>query len=98
MKTWDPQITELCRRVKITDYLNNRGVQLFQRGNRWSCKCPLPTHDDHTPSCYIRTLPDGTELFKCFGCGAGGNIITLMASIENTLRGAIVKKSQLKRA
>jgi len=68
MKNIDPQITELCRRVKITTYLYNRGIQMVKRGNRYSCKCPLPNHSDHDPSFYIRELSDGTELFKCFGC------------------------------
>jgi hypothetical protein len=36
-------------------------------------------------------MPDGAELFKCFGCDRGGNIITLMAEMEKTTNGAIVK-------
>lgn len=95
MKTLDPQIAEICRRVKITDYLNTKGIELIRSGNRWRCKCPLPGHDDHDPSCYIRTLPDGTELFKCFGCNGGGNIISLIAAMENEGKGYVVKKISL---
>jgi len=93
----DPQISEICRRIKITDYLAKRGVDFIRRGNRYCCKCPLPTHDDHSPSCYIRVMPDGAEVFKCFGCGESGNIITLLAAIDGESKGKIVKKSPLKR-
>jgi len=92
MKPLDPQISEMCRRVKISDYLKSKGVELLRAGNRLRCKCPLPTHQDVDPSCYIRTMPDGCELFKCFGCGASGNIITLMAAMEGQNKGQIVKK------
>ena len=88
----DPQVAEICRRVKITDYLINKGVQLIRRGSRACCKCPLPDHDDHDPSFYIRTLPDGTELFKCFGCSRAGNILTLVSAIEKEGKGSILKR------
>lgn len=96
MRKIDPQITEICRRIKITSYLMSKGVELIQGGGRWRCVCPLPDHDDHDPSCYIRTLPDGTELFKCFGCGKGGSILTLIAEMEKVTKGSVLKKSQLK--
>jgi DNA primase len=88
----DPQVAEICRRVKITDYLINKGVQLIRRGNRSCCRCPLPDHDDHDPSFYIFSLPDGTELFKCFGCGRVGNILSIMSAIDNENKGSILKK------
>lgn len=92
MKPLDPQIAEVCRRIKITDYLRSKGHELLKSGSRMRCKCPLPTHKDFDPSCYIRTMPDGAELFKCFGCGASGNIITLMAAIEGQNKGQIIKR------
>jgi DNA primase len=93
----DPQISEICRKIKITDYLAKRGVELIRRGNRFCCCCPMPGHDDHSPSCYIRVMPDGAEVFKCFGCGESGNIITLIAALENESKSKVVKKSLLKR-
>lgn len=88
----DPQISELCRRVRISDYLRSKGVNVIRRGSRECCVCPLGTHRDSDPSCFLRTLADGTELFKCFGCGKGGNIITMMAALEKQTNGQIVKK------
>lgn len=88
----DPQIAEICRKVKITDYLASKGVELIHGGNRWRCKCPLPGHDDHDPSFYIRTMPDGAELFRCFGCGRGGSVLTLIAEMEKTGKGIVIKR------
>lgn len=87
----DPAIIEICRKIKITDYLKNRGVEVLKSGNRERCKCPLGTHRDSDPSCYIRMNPDGSQMFKCFGCGVAGNIITIMAAMENSKKGVIIK-------
>lgn len=40
----------------------------------FTISCPVPGHDDHTPSCRIH--PD-TGRFHCFGCGAHGDIFDL---------------------
>ena len=92
MKSLDPQISELCRRVRIIDYLQARGIEVIRSGNRWRCICPLPDHEDHDPSFYIRTTHDGAEIFHCFGCSKSGNILTLMAAMENQKIGQIIKK------
>ncbi len=40
--------------------------------------CPLPNHNEKTPSCYVQR-----EFFKCFGCGEGGDCFKLIMEIEN---------------
>lgn len=40
-----------------------------------------PAHDDAVPSCSLRTGNDGTLYFHCFGCSAGGDVLTLIATI-----------------
>ena len=40
--------------------------------------CPLPNHNEKTPSCYVQK-----EFFKCFGCGEGGDIFKFIEIIEN---------------
>lgn len=87
----DPAILEICRKVKISDYLKKRGVEVLRSGSRERCKCPLGTHRDSDPSCYIRTNADGSQMFKCFGCGVAGNIITIMAAMESVKKGAIIR-------
>jgi len=40
-------------------------------------RCPLPDHEDRTPSCSI-----AYGLWHCHGCGAGGDVYTLFAELE----------------
>lgn len=42
-------------------------------------KCII--HPDSNPSAHIITLKDGTQLYKCFGCGFTGTITTLVEAI-----------------
>lgn len=40
-------------------------------------------HDEHTPSCSITRGPDGSARVRCFGCGASGDGLTLVAAAEH---------------
>lgn len=53
-------------------------VTLKKRGRTHICSCPF--HSEKTPSCTI--FPD-TQSFYCFGCGAGGDVITFTMKMEN---------------
>lgn len=53
-------------------------VDLKRSGNTFSCKCPF--HSDGTPSCHFYP---STQSFFCFGCQAGGDVITFIRRIEN---------------
>lgn len=53
-------------------------VELKRVGSRYSCKCPF--HSDDSPSCVF--YPD-TNSFFCFGCHAGGDVVTFVRLIEN---------------
>ena len=53
-------------------------TQLKQRGRRHVGLCPF--HSEKTPSFY---LDDDKQLYHCFGCGAGGDIFTLVMEKEN---------------
>ncbi len=46
-------------------------------------RCPLPGHDDHTPSFSVN--PE-KGLYFCYGCGRGGDIITLMIMLGQDAR------------
>ena len=54
-----------------------RTVQLQKRGNRWVGLCPF--HAEKTPS--FGVSPD-KQLFHCFGCGAGGDLIDYVVRLE----------------
>lgn len=58
-------------------------------GNR-QCLCPF--HDDHHPSAGIYLSRDGSSwLFKCGACGAGGDIIRVVALSRNMTDAAVLK-------
>lgn len=53
-------------------------VTLKSSGRDYVCLCPF--HNEKTPSCYVH--PD-KEYFHCFGCGAGGDVITFTMRYNN---------------
>ncbi len=62
---------------RIDDIMSNY-VQIKRTGSVSKCLCPF--HSEKTASCTI--YPD-TQSFYCFGCGAGGDVITFIMKIEN---------------
>ena len=52
-------------------------VTTKRTGRDHVCNCPF--HSEKTPSCHIYTE---TQSFYCFGCGAGGDVITFIRLIE----------------
>ena len=53
-------------------------VNLIRRGRNYICSCPF--HSERTPSCTVFT---DTQSFYCFGCGAGGDVISFVMKAEN---------------
>lgn len=53
-------------------------VSLKRSGRCYKCLCPF--HSERTPSCTV--YPDNGS-FYCYGCGAGGDVITFTMKIEN---------------
>ncbi len=48
------------------------GASFKKNGKGYVCRCPFPDHEDKTPS-FIVTPQE--NLFHCFGCNRGGDII-----------------------
>lgn len=84
------QIEEICIKSKVSDYLTNRGVEVIKRGKHLLCRCPL--HEERTASFCITTKDNGIEIFKCFGCGKSGNIISIIRYLENEKNGHIINR------
>lgn len=53
-------------------------VQLKRSSRDYVCLCPF--HSEKTPSCHVNTA---RQFFHCFGCGAGGDVITFVMKAEN---------------
>lgn len=53
--------------------------ELQNSRGRYSMACPLPNHDDRQHQDYSGSfsVDEAGQLWKCFGCGAGGNAVQL---------------------
>ena len=70
-------LDRLKDRNRIEDVMRSY-VTLKHAGHNLKCLCPF--HSEKTPSCTVYT-DNGS--FYCFGCGAGGDVITFIMKIEN---------------
>lgn len=64
-------------RVNIVDVLG-RILKLKRVGSRWVSLCPF--HKDTMPSFYVN---EDRQNYRCFGCGAGGDVIAFYAKYYN---------------
>ena len=53
-------------------------VRLTKRGGNYFGVCPF--HNEKTPSF---SVSPGKQMYYCFGCGAGGNVLTFVMQYEN---------------
>ena len=70
-------LDELHERNDIVDVIQSV-VPLRSAGRRYTGLCPF--HNEKTPS--FTVYPD-TQSYYCFGCGAGGDVITFIKNYEN---------------
>ncbi|MBC7289650.1 MAG: DNA primase, partial [Armatimonadetes bacterium] len=68
---------EIRRRVDVVAYIS-RYVPLKRSGRRFRGRCPF--HQERNPSFYV---DPATGIWKCFGCGAAGDIFTFVQRIQN---------------
>ncbi len=66
----DDQIERIKQEISLLRLAESQGYQLKKQGKDYAVCCPF--HDDKTPSCIISPK---SNLFNCFGCGAGGSVI-----------------------
>ncbi|MEG0757286.1 MAG: DNA primase [Raoultibacter sp.] len=53
-------------------------VPVRQRGRDFWCCCPV--HEEKSPSCKI---DPASQLWHCFGCGAGGDVFSLLMQVDD---------------
>jgi DNA primase len=66
----DDIIKRIKTEVSLVRLAESQGYQLQKQSKDFVLCCPF--HEDKTPSCVITP---SSNLFNCFGCGAGGSVI-----------------------
>jgi DNA primase len=70
-------LDDIKSKIDIVDLISGY-VQLKKSGQNWKGLCPF--HSEKTPSFMVS---QSKQIFHCFGCGAGGDIIAFVGKYEN---------------
>ena len=70
-------INEIRNSIDIVDVIS-KYVPLALRGKNYFGVCPF--HDDHSPS---MSVSKDKQIYKCFSCGATGNVFNFVMDYEN---------------
>ena len=73
----DELVEEIRSRSDIVSVLS-RFIPLQKKGANYTCCCPF--HNEKTPSFSVNPT---RQIYKCFGCGVGGNVFTFLQKYEN---------------
>ncbi len=77
MRYSDELIEEVISRSNIVDIIGEQ-VRLKRAGSNYTGLCPF--HNEKTPSF---SVSESKQMYYCFGCHAGGNVITFMMTYHN---------------
>lgn len=73
----DEKIDSILKSANIIDIISSY-VPLTQKGKNYFGVCPF--HEDHSPSMSVSAEK---QIYKCFSCGAAGNVFTFVKDYEN---------------
>ena len=73
----EEKIREIRSKADIAEVIA-KYVPITRKGRNYVCVCPF--HDDHDPSLSISA---DKQIFKCFVCGAAGNVFGFVSRFEN---------------
>ena len=76
-KPSNEEIFDIQRKVNIVDIIRDY-IPLTKKGKNYFGICPF--HDDHNPS--MSVSPE-KQMYKCFVCGAGGNVFNFVKDYKN---------------
>ena len=80
------QINNIQKSVDIIDVISNY-IPLTAKGKNFFGVCPF--HPDHSPS---MSVSKEKQIYKCFSCGASGNVFDFLINYENITFLEAVKK------
>ncbi|HOM42993.1 MAG TPA: CHC2 zinc finger domain-containing protein, partial [Bacillota bacterium] len=72
----EDKISEIIEKNDIVDVISEY-MTLKRSGSNYMALCPF--HSEKTPSF---SVSPSKQIFNCFGCGVGGNVITFIQKIE----------------
>jgi len=72
----DRVLEDIKERIDIVDFIEGY-VQLKKSGQNWKGLCPF--HTEKTPSFMVS---QAKQIYHCFGCGAGGDVIAFLVNYE----------------
>ena len=73
----ESKINEIRESADIVDIIKNY-IPLELKGKNYFGVCPF--HQDHSPS---MSVSKEKQMYKCFSCGAAGNVFTFVSNYEN---------------
>ena len=73
----EEQIEQVRQRSDIVEVIGNY-VRLKRSGSGYVGLCPF--HNEKSPSFSVNPA---RQMYKCFGCGVAGNVITFVMEYEN---------------
>lgn len=73
----EKEIESIRSSADIVDIIKDY-IPLTQKGKNYFGVCPF--HSDHSPS---MSVSKEKQIYKCFSCGAAGNVFTFVANYEN---------------
>lgn len=73
------KIEEIKSSISIVDAIESYNLPSFVRTNAHSAKACCPFHDDNNPS---MSIDDNRRLYKCFACGAGGDLFNFIREYD----------------
>ena len=76
-KPSNEEIFEIQRKINIVDVIRDY-IPLTKKGKNYFGICPF--HDDHNPS--MSVSPE-KQMYKCFVCGAAGNVFNFVKDYKN---------------
>ncbi len=85
------QIEEIKERLDIVDVAGKYLTSIKRSGANYFASCPF--HNEKTPSFSIN---QDLQIYKCFGCGESGDVITLIQKLEGlTFPEALEKTAEM---
>ena len=75
------KLNNLLSRVSLIDILRDKYKVVPRGGNKYTVQCPF--HKDGQETNPSMSVDDDKGVYKCFTCGAKGNVITYLKEKEN---------------